>query len=238
MIGSMVFLICERGAALPAWFLLPASALLAWAIGGIPWGVLLVRWTKGVDLRRVGSGNTGATNAARAMESRAGGLALFALVYLLDLTKAPAAFAPLFLVPPPAGMTPLLEGTFSALLGLAVILGHCFSPWLGLRGGKGVATTCGVLLMLDWLLLPLGLAVFFLVFLAFRMVSLGSICLGLSLPLFWLLIEPAPLAGAALPPFLFLLLLALLILLRHRSNLVRIAAGRERKVGLFSRAPR
>ncbi|HHI68088.1 MAG TPA: glycerol-3-phosphate 1-O-acyltransferase [Planctomycetes bacterium] len=212
----------------PAWWaLLGLVPLGGWLIGGIPWGVLWVRWLKGIDLRSVGSGNTGATNAARAMGGGKKGLALFLLVYLLDLGKALAVLLPLESLPsPPPGLEWAPEALFF-LGGLSVILGHCYSPWLHFQGGKGVATTCGVLLVLDWRILLLGLALFFLVLLLSRMVSLGSMAMGLSLPALGLLL---PGRGALGGEFFLLLVLGLLILYRHRSNLGRILRGEERKV--------
>ncbi len=210
------------------WVLLFTVPLLGWAVGGIPWGVLWVRWLKGIDLRTVGSGNTGATNAARAMGGGKKGLALFLWVYLLDLSKALAVLVPLKLLPgPPPGMD-WVPGALFFLGGVSVIAGHCYSPWLRFQGGKGVATTCGVLLVLDWRILLLGLVLFFLVLLLSRMVSLGSITMGLSLPFLWLLLPEG--GGRNWGEFLFLAVLGLFILYRHRSNLGRILQGKERKV--------
>ncbi len=210
------------------WALLGVVPLAGWLIGGIPWGVLWVRWLKGIDLRSVGSGNTGATNAARAMGGGKKGLALFLLVYLLDLGKALAVLLPLEWLPPPPSGLEWVPGTLFFLGGLSVILGHCYSPWLRFQGGKGVATTCGVLLVLDWRILLLGLALFFLVFLFSRMVSLGSMAMGVSLPIQGLLLPGR--GGALGGEFFLLLVLGILILYRHRSNLGRILKGEERKV--------
>ena len=210
------------------WTLLGAVPLGGWLVGGIPWGVLWVRWLKGIDLRAVGSGNTGATNAARAVGGGKKGLALFLLVYLLDLAKALAVLLPLGWLPSPPGGMEWAPGALFFLGGLSVILGHCYSPWLHFQGGKGVATTCGVLLALDWRILLLGLAVFFALLLLSRMVSLGSMGMGLSLPLFRLLLPGR--GGSMGGEFFLLLVLGLLILYRHRSNLGRIIRGEERKI--------
>ncbi len=210
------------------WALLGVVPLAGWLVGGIPWGVLWVRWLKGIDLRTVGSGNTGATNAARAVGGGRKGLALFLLVYLLDLGKALVVLLPLDLLPaPPPDLGWVPEALFF-LGGLSVILGHCYSPWLHFQGGKGVATTCGVLLVLDWRILLLGLLLFFLVLLLSRMVSLGSMVMGVSLPLWDLILPGKGERGGG--SFLLLVVLGVLILYRHRSNLGRILQGRERKV--------
>lgn len=219
-----------------AWTMLFLWPLAAYALGGIPWGFLLVRWIEGIDLRSVGSGNIGATNAARALGGGRRGLALFLVVYLLDLGKALAVLLPLTLLPEPAPDLAWIMPILFVTSGAAAILGHCFSPWLCFKGGKGVATACGVLLALDWRLLLLGLACFFLVLLAIRIVSVGSMAMGLALPVFWLALPGPSLGpGGQTAGLLFLLALACLILWSHRKNLGRLLAGTEPRVRLGRR---
>ena len=196
--------------------LLPAAAVLcAYLVGSIPFGWVLVRVFKGQDLRKIGSGNIGATNAMRAA-GKPIGLAVFALDFLKGWAGI-AVFAGLF-----AG-----EGRTSVLAvacGAAAVLGHCFPVWLRFKGGKGVATGCGALVAVDPWIWLLGGAVWLAVLATSRMVSLASLAMGLAFPIaaWWRTRELEPTIGAAL--------LALLILVRHRSNMARIMAGTEPKV--------
>jgi len=189
----------------------------SYLLGSIPWGLVLTRWFKGIDLRQVGSGNIGATNAMRAAGKPVG-----LLVFALDLLKGWAAVA--LLAGSFAG-----EGRLSVLAmtcGAASVLGHCFPVWLRFRGGKGVATGCGALIAVDPLIWVIGGAAWLLVLAVSRYVGLASIAMGLAFPVAaWFRTGDAsvwPTVGAAL--------LALLILVRHRSNMRRMLVGEEPKV--------
>jgi glycerol-3-phosphate acyltransferase PlsY len=209
------------------------AILAAYLLGAVPFGLLLVRFLTGLDLRQVGSGNIGATNAARAAGHTAG-----LVVFALDCAKGAVAvrlFAPLALGQ--AAWIPSLQaGRELALLqvacGGAAVLGHCFPVYLRFRGGKGVATGCGALAAIDpWIVLAGG-GVWLLGLLATRYVSLASLLMGLAFPLAaWFRGAPQKVAytlGAAL--------LAALIWIRHRSNISRILAGSEPKA-FRKRAP-
>ena len=138
---------------------------LCYALGSIPTGYWLMRWTRNVDIRTVGSGNIGATNALRT-----GGLAAGVIVLFVDVLKGflAAAMAKLFLMQPsPPGMA-LACGTLA-------ILGHAYSCFLGFRGGKGVATALGTLLGVSPPLAVITVGVWLLAFLATRYVSMASI---------------------------------------------------------------
>ncbi|MBM3990441.1 MAG: glycerol-3-phosphate 1-O-acyltransferase PlsY [Planctomycetes bacterium] len=192
------------------------ALLASYLLGSIPFGLVLVRLAKGIDLRSVGSGNIGATNAMRAA-GKPVGLAVF----VLDFAKgwvAVFAFAGLLAQSEPLSWT-------ATACGAASVLGHCFPLWLRFAGGKGVATGCGVLVALDPWIWAVGGAVWLATLAGGRMVSLASIAMGLAFPVAaWLLTARAePTAAAAL--------LALLILVRHRSNMARIVAGTESKIG-------
>jgi glycerol-3-phosphate acyltransferase PlsY len=185
---------------------------LSYLLGSIPWGVVLVRAFKGVDVRAVGSGNIGATNA-----SRAGGRAIGIAVFALDLAKG---WAPVALVAPAF----LRESGWGPVAcGAAAVLGHCFPVWLAFHGGKGVATGCGAMLALDPIACAIGGVVWVAVVAATRYVGLSSIAMGIAFPVasWWRSGADAvePTAGAAL--------LALLIAVRHRSNMARMLAGTE-----------
>ena len=189
------------------------ACIIAWLFGGIPFGLVLVRIFKGVDIRSIGSGNVGATNASRAFEGKAR-LLLFLLIYVLDFAKG--------FLPVEFGLTLLgreLELGPRVLLGACAILGHCFSPFLRLRGGKGVATTTGVFAALEFQALLIAFAGFFLVFALTRQVFLGSLALGFSLAVAVILREPETAFDTRITVSTFTLLIAAFILFTHRSNI-------------------
>lgn len=186
--------------------------LLGYLLGSIPSGYLAGRWCKGIDLRELGSGSTGATNVLRQVGK---GPAL--VVFLIDVAKGAAAV--------------LLAGNLlpghdwiQVLAGLAALAGHIWPVWLGFKGGKAVATGLGMFLGLAW---PVGLACFgiFLTTLTlFRIVSLSSVVAAISLPLLMA-------AGEGTAKLVVALVAMALVIWRHRSNLQRIMAGTEPKIG-------
>ncbi len=187
------------------------GCLLSYLLGAVPFALLLVRWIKGQDIRALGSGNVGATNASRAFAGR-GKLAMFLLIYVLDFAKG---FVPAYLLPQWfAG--PEARGV---LFGACAIAGHCASPFLRFRGGKGVATTTGVMAALDPIALAVGLGVFFAVFAATRRVFLGSLALGVALAATVVLREPETAFGPRVATTVFVLLIAVFLFFTHRSNL-------------------
>lgn len=187
-----------------------ALALLAgYGLGSIPFGLLVTRWAGAGDIRSIGSGNIGATNVLRTGRKW---LALATL--LLDIAKGavPAALGYAWLGP--------LGGV---LAGAGAIVGHCFPVWLGFRGGKGVATAAGVVLGLTPVLLVMILAVFVAVVSATRWVSLGSMAAACMAPLAaWLL-------GNGWAAALYLLVAAL-VLYKHRENIGRLLKGEESRL--------
>jgi glycerol-3-phosphate acyltransferase PlsY len=206
--------------------LIPAAYL----VGSIPFGLIVGR-SRGVDPRKAGSGNIGATNVGRLLGGK-----YFALVFALDLLK---------------GMIPTLAAgaiqRFSAgdagayalwlSVGFAAILGHMFSVFLHFKGGKGVATSTGVMLGVFPYYTLAGIAgtlAFFIVFKICRYVSLASICgafgfsigyVALGIALHW------DIAGKQLPLLIFAVLVSVLILIKHRTNLARLRAGTEHRIG-------
>lgn len=204
------------------------KVLAAYLLGSVNGGLVLGR-LKGVDIRQMGSGNAGATNAIRT-QGTAFGLAVF----VIDLAKGWLA----------AGVLPGLELGFSAspvgrewlapACGFAAILGHVFPAWHGFRGGKGVATLVGAFAGFDaWLLLPL-FATWLLVVAVSGFVGLASITAAIALPVYLLMRD-----GAALGPDLcFAIACAALVLFTHRANVRRMRAGAEpraRRLWLFGR---
>jgi glycerol-3-phosphate acyltransferase PlsY len=188
-----------------------AVVLVAYLIGSIPFALILARrW--GADLRRVGSGNLGAANVMRASGVTAG-----VLVAALDMSKGVAS---VWLARRFGDDTQL-----PAAAGLAAIIGHVYPIWLRFRGGKGVATACGVFVMLTPLAVPPTLAIFTVVVWLTRYISLGSVLASLALPpIAYALGSPPPAVLAAAAA-------AAIIVFRHRSNVSRMRTGTERRVG-------
>lgn len=187
------------------------SLIAGAAFGSIPFGYIAGR-LRGIDIRRHGSGNIGFTNVQRTM-----GWTWAAPVLLLDVAKglAPTAFARGF-------------GLIPALVGIGAILGHVFCPWLGLRGGKGVATTIGVAAFLCPRSLLAGLGVYLLVLAATGFVSVSSLTFAAVLPLL-----TAVIYRNSVLLLLFAIGVALVIIVRHISNIRRLVAGTEPRLALW-----
>jgi glycerol-3-phosphate acyltransferase PlsY len=215
----------------------PSLALLSgiagsYLAGSVPFGLLVAR-ARGVDIRKVGSGNIGATHVGRAL-----GRKFAILVFALDFAKGllPTLLLPMALLPRLTGASAALEAWLAVSCGLAAVIGHCFPLWLGFRGGKGVATTVGVLLALDWLAFLASGGLWIATLLVWRMVSLSSLVLGVAFPLVVLLRHGEAALDAKLPLFLVSLAVCALIAARHRTNVARILAGTEPKVFAAKRA--
>ena len=190
---------------------LPRLAL-AFVIGAVPFAWLLVRLCKGIDVRTVGSGNAGATNASRAFDGKGARLLAFLAVYVLDAGKG-------WLGVQVGAQSPTLGLTLAVACAAAAVLGHIFSPFLRFRGGKGVATATGALFALDWQVTLVALAVFFVVRLLTGQVFFGSLALGFALPVATWALHPETAFGVHLPLFLLCAVLAVLLVWTHRSNL-------------------
>ncbi len=202
-----------------------AAAVIAYLLGSIPFGYILVRAFRGQDIRDSGSGNIGATNVARSAPVLGG------LTLLLDATKGFLAVAAGSLLAASASHTatrpPLYA--FAALAALFAVVGHMFPVWLKFRGGKGVATSVGVFLALAPKTLLVALALFVALMAAFRYVSLGSIVVAAAFPLIAYGLHdyhssPAILAAMGA--------IAALIILKHRENIRRLLAGTESRFAL------
>ena len=192
------------------------TLLLGYLLGSIPSGFLAGKWCKGIDLRSIGSGSTGATNVLRNVGK---GPAL--VVFLVDVAKGAAAV----LLASALTQNNPLNDWIQVLAGLAALAGHIWPIWLGFKGGKAVATGLGLFLGLAW---PVGLAcfgMFMAMFSLSRIVSLASVVAALSLPLLMA-------AGSGSNANLVVALVAMaLVLWRHRSNIQRLINGTEPKVG-------
>jgi glycerol-3-phosphate acyltransferase PlsY len=205
---------------------LPLVLLSSYLLGSIPSGYLAGRWLAGIDLRQMGSGSTGATNVLRQVGK---GPAL--VVFLVDVLKGTAAVVlARSVLPAGAG-----SDWWVVAAGLTALAGHSWPIWLGWRGGKAVATGLGMLLGLTW---PVGLAclgTFAATLAVSRIVSLSSVAAALALPL--LMLASFHTSGSGLrPAYLSLALLtSALVIWRHRSNITRILAGSEPRLGDGSR---
>lgn len=187
------------------------AVVMAYLIGSIPFALLLAR-RSGADLRRSGSGNLGAANVLRVSGVRTG-----VTVAALDIAKGAASV----IVAQRLGGGP---GT-AALAGFAAIVGHIYPVWLRFRGGKGVATACGVFSVLTPVAIPASIAIFIITVWITKYISLGSVVGVMALPpIAYALGAPADTLFAAMAA-------ATLIVFRHRSNLVRVRTGTERRIG-------
>jgi acyl phosphate:glycerol-3-phosphate acyltransferase len=195
-----------------------AALLLAYLLGSIPFGYLLVKWKTGADVRSSGSGNIGATNVTRTT-GRAAGLATL----VLDVGKG---YLAVWLAGWLTGGSPL----WMSLAALAVMAGHAYPIFLGFKGGKAVASFYGAFLCLT----PLAIVAAFLVFVGVvvwtRYISAGSIIGAATFPLaVWLILQPAaPVVIAAIAAGLF-------IIYKHRENIRRLREGRENVIRLGSK---
>ena len=191
------------------------SVSLAYLLGSIPFGYLLVRIFRHQDIRATGSGNIGATNVLR---SGSKGLGIATL--LLDLGKA-------FLAVNIAQHLAPANYDLAVVAAVAAILGHVFPIWLGFRGGKGVASALGVFLALTPAAAGCTFAVFLIVVLITRYVSFASMIGSATFPFFGLYFVPLR-TPIVIGGFLFI---PLLIILKHRQNIRRLLAGTESRFG-------
>jgi glycerol-3-phosphate acyltransferase PlsY len=202
-------------------------ALGSYLVGAVPFGLVLGRALRGVDIREHGSRNLGATNALRVL-----GAPIGAAVFALDFAKG--------LLPSIAAQKYAASAESAAWAGLvaaiAAVLGHVFPVYLRFRGGKGVATGAGVLAALAPVPTALAFGVFAITVAATRFVSLGSILAALALPLACFATSGRAALGERLPATIAAVAVAVLVVLRHRENLARLAAGTEPRVGARARA--
>jgi glycerol-3-phosphate acyltransferase PlsY len=210
-------------------FILIFSVLTSYLLGSIPFGYLLAKLLKGIDIRTVGSGNIGATNVARAVGKGWG-----ITVLILDALKG--LFAVLWL----ADFTlrwpvPIEAITFRILLGIAVVCGHNWTVFLGFKGGKGMSTSLGVLVGLAIAIpvlrpvLLISVLVWIGLFLATNYVSLSSL-VSVFLAPFLMLVFGAP--GQIV---IFGSILAVFVFIRHKSNISRLLKGTEHKILIFKK---
>jgi len=200
--GSMWLLLCAMG---------------AFIAGSIPFGWIFARM-KGIDLTKIGSGNIGATNAARALGRPVG-----VLVLVLDGGKA---FLPVWLARRYGGGLPDygVDGAVPALIGFVAILGHVFSPWMAWKGGKGVASSLGVFLALDPFAAAVAAGLWLVLYLSFRIASIGSLVAALALVVI-MIVRKGPTGYLVAVVATFVVVVA-----RHTDNIKRLLAKEETRV--------
>ena len=189
---------------------------LGYLFGSFPSGYLAGRIAKGIDIRSLGSGSTGATNVLRHIGKRAA-----ITVFLLDVFKGVLSIllAKYF----------LLNDSWQVAIGLSTLIGHIWPVWLNWKGGKAVATGLGIFLGLSWQVGLATLGIFIIMITLFRIVSLASVSAALALPLIMFLSFST--SNFSLPFLIISLLAMTLVIWRHRENIVRLIKGKEPRIG-------
>ena len=201
-------------------FTFATVALLGYFLGSIPAGYLAGR-IRGIDVRKVGSGNVGATNVTRVLGKQFG-----YPVFVVDFGKGLAAVAVGVTIAKTAELTPKFVDLCGALAAIFSVIGHSYPIWLGFKGGKGVATTLGSLFGLHWISAAVVCVVWIVAFQLTRYVLLASIAAAIALPV---TVATMLFLKQLQTPILlyFTVFLAGIIVLRHRSNLSRLLKGTE-----------
>jgi glycerol-3-phosphate acyltransferase PlsY len=201
-----------------------AALLASYLLGSIPTAYLFGRLLKGIDIRKIGSGNVGATNALRVLGKGPG-----LTVLLLDILKGfiTVMFLGNYFVSKPVSLE---SQNLLLIMGLCCICGHIWTIFLQFKGGKGIATSFGVLLALSLkiyglnMVIGLVVLVWFIVFIISKIVSLSSIVSAVALPLFCLFL------GQSVIVFFSSLLLSILVIVRHKANILRLLKGEEPRI--------
>ncbi len=186
--------------------------ILAYLCGAIPFGYIIAKIFKHIDIRKQGSGNTGATNVYRTISKPLGILTL-----ILDALKG---FIPVYLVT----LTNPSSYWIVIAVALVTILGHIFTVFLNFKGGKGVATACGAFLAMNSLAVLICFSVFVIILLIFRYVSLASIFAAIMLPISLYLLHSSS------ELLVFSCVISVLVIVRHISNIKRLLNGTENKI--------
>lgn len=185
---------------------------IGYAIGSIPFSYLIPKWMGSIDIRQHGSGNTGTTNVVRTL-----GLKIGFVAFLGDFFKG--------IIPTALGL--LLFSTLGGIIGGSfAIIGHCYSIWLKFKGGKGIATSAGVLLVLMPLLTVILLTIQFIITYLSRIMSLASISSAILLPILTILLYKNN------NLLYFSVLLAIFVIFKHKDNIKRLIKGEENKLSI------
>ncbi len=188
---------------------------LGYLFGSFPSGYLAGRIAKGIDIRSLGSGSTGATNVLRHIGKRAA-----IAVFLIDVFKGILSIllAKYF----------LLNDSWQVAIGISALIGHIWPVWLNWKGGKAVATGLGIFLGLSWQVGLATLGIFIIIITLFRIVSLASVSAALALPLIMFLSFKT--SNISLPFLVISLLAMTLVIWRHRENIIRLIKGKEPRI--------
>ena len=197
--------------------------MLSYLAGSVPWGFVIGRF-KGLDIRNHGSGNIGATNVRRVL-GRDWGAVCLALDFLKGLL-------PVLLIGAKLGAGMSLSPDWGKILAAAgAVGGHVWPVWLGFKGGKGVATTVGALLAVSWVAVAIGMGTWLVVYSLTHYVSAASLCAAVMLPVGYVISGVIRHHAIFTPSLGLLVLLAALIIFRHRSNIQRLREGTEFRFG-------
>ncbi|MCU6710027.1 glycerol-3-phosphate 1-O-acyltransferase PlsY [Paenibacillus sp. J5C_2022] len=189
------------------------AVVLSYLIGSVSFSIVIAKWVKGIDIRQHGSGNAGATNTLRVLGKGPG-----LMVFALDIVKGIGAVL--------IGHAASNNGWVPVLCGLAAIIGHNWPIYFRFKGGKGIATTVGVIATLAfWPALCAGIVAIISIAIT-RYVSLGSLLFALLTPIFIILFQ------YSLPLFAGALIITLFAFVRHRSNIGKLLQGTENKLGV------
>ena len=202
-------------------------AIIAYLIGSINFSVILSKKMAGFDVREKGSGNAGSTNMLRSVGKKAAAITL-----ICDILKGVVSIGIAIL------LGNVIENMNRELLlqiaGIAVVIGHTFPIFFGFKGGKGVATSLGVLIMTNWQIGLICLAIAIIIMAITKMVSLGSCMAAIAFPLLTYfaanIFENAYIVKEGSSYFVYSIILAVIVLFNHRSNIKRIITGKENKL--------
>jgi glycerol-3-phosphate acyltransferase PlsY len=213
-------------------FILGIIIILSYLVGSIPTSIIVSKLVKGIDIRNFGSGNAGGTNVMRILGWKQG-----VLVILLDALKG--VIAVIFVARLHQGAVPFENATpfddftlVQIMAGIAAVIGHIWTVFAGFRGGKGIATALGMLLMIVTVDMLVAVGIFIIVVTLSRYVSLGSIIAAISVPLTLIIREnifhvDVPGYNTLLP---FVIMVSLLVIYTHRKNVVRLLNGSESRI--------
>ena len=199
------------------------TAIIAYLIGSVNFSVILSKKMAGFDVREKGSGNAGTTNMLRSVGKKAAALTL-----ICDVLKGVVAILIAMFI----GWAFKIENQslLVQIAGIAVVLGHTFPIFFGFKGGKGVATSLGILIMSNWQIGLICLVFGVLLIALTRMVSLGSCAAAVLFPVLTLFITDNYIVSQGSGYLIYSIILAIIVLFNHRSNIKRIMAGKENRI--------
>jgi len=200
------------------------SLIAAYLLGSIPSSVWIGKYFYGIDVREYGSGNAGATNTFRVLGKKAG-----IPVLIIDVLKGWLSVNIAYLSNYKPGSESFVN--FELVLGIAALIGHIFPIYVGFRGGKGIATLLGILLALHIQAALVSMSVFLIVLLLFNYVSLGSMIAALLFPLSMIFVFKTTIPSL----IIFSIAVAVLVILTHQKNIIRLIKKEESKINLFGK---